>query len=82
MPLSGDTGRGLLFVPGIIPRQMNLRRRLFLCDAMTDVGTFPTCLIWPMMSAIGGEADKSRPTCLKQAKLFWIMDFRSTIWAI
>jgi len=25
-------------------------------------GTFPTCLIGPMMSAIGGEADKSRPT--------------------
>lgn len=43
------------------------------CSAMSEFGTFRTWLIWPTMSAIGGEADKSRPTCLKGAKT--ILDY-------
>jgi hypothetical protein len=38
---------------------------------ISAVGTFRTWLIWPTMSAIGGEADKSRP---KTWSWIWLVE--------
>jgi hypothetical protein len=57
------------------PVSLDCIRHHPVADFCNKIGTFRTWLIWPRMSAIGGEADKPRPTCSTGENYFGLRIF-------